>query len=257
MKKNMFFLIFWSLVFNSICLSQGIIHLDISTSTDTVDFIITNKWGKRTGNDPRGTGIKYNEIPGAGYGAEGYGDNPWFNVFLLSMVSPQDDGVYEIKLIASELSKFTCTVDTRPESNGPLFKKELNTFLDKNSEMTYKFTYYGTPGVPAKVEKVIAITSLGQDITTGGKLNLVGNQTFVNSLQLLCSQMVTFFNAGNKVQAYNKLSSLKYQIQNAYTNPTGSQFVNDYAYTVLMEDITLTFVLINCTTCESTERIQK
>ncbi|MEW6061728.1 MAG: hypothetical protein AB1600_07285, partial [Bacteroidota bacterium] len=66
-----------------------------------------------------------------------------------------------------------------------------------------------------------------------------------------------FYNAGNKAQAHNKLNEIKSNIQSAYNTPTGTQFVNEYAYNVLLEDISLTFNLINYNGTIEEQRIRK
>ncbi|MEW6062001.1 MAG: hypothetical protein AB1600_08690, partial [Bacteroidota bacterium] len=216
----------------NVLMSQGVVHLQFSVG-DGVDYIVIDPFGRKTGLDPRVSEMINNEIPNAGYSVINYGDDEWFNQFTMRLISPQDDGVYLVKLVGRWLSSFSFYFTAEPEKiTSPSIGKEIKSFLDKDAEMTYKFTYNGTSSTATKVEKVITITSLGQDITTGGKLNLVGNQTFVNSLNTKCSQMVNFYNAGNKAQAHNKLNEIKSNIQSAYNTPTGTQFVNEYAYNV-------------------------
>lgn len=236
--------------------AQNQVWLGVNTQ-EAVDFIVTDQWGRRTGKDPR-NGSSFYEIPGSNYSLTNYGDDSWPLDFSLQIVTPMEDGSFTIKFIGDTLSKFNLYFRATPESDTyPSLRVDVETFLDKGAEMTYKFTYNGTSSAATKVEKVIAITSLGQDITAGGKLNLVGNQTFVNSLVSQCNQMATYFNAGNKRSAHNTLNAIKYSIQTAFSNPTATQLVNDYANTVLMEDIQLTYQLINCQNCPSTERLQK
>lgn len=242
-------------------LCQGEANMTILTQTNInieqgVDFVVTDRFGRKKGFDPRSGGRYYDSLPNASYGYDNAMGATVID-FALKIFTPQDDGIWMIQLIGDTLCKFDFYVSVTSIEGSQKIRYNKNIFIDKDAVLNYKFTYYGTPGSPAKVEKIISITSLGQDITTGGKLNLVGNQAFVNSLNAKCSQMVNFYNAGNKAQAHNKLNEIKSNIQSAYNTPTGDQFVNEYAYNVLVEDISLTFNLIDYHGTIEEQRIRK
>lgn len=249
LMNKLFFVVLVQILFSTVSnvYSQENVGFNFSTAGE-IEFIVTDKWNRRTGLDPRGAMIQYTEIPDAGYGAEGYGEDMSFVTFTHTHFSPDDDGTYEIKFIGTNLNKFKFSIFARSRNSAlQKVKKDIDTFIEKDAEMTYKFTYYGNPATPANVEKVININSLGQDIATGGKLNLVGNQTFIKNLLSHCDQMAKHYNAGKKEEAYNSLNEIKKTIQNASRTSAGKMFVNDYAYKVLSEDIDLTFRLIGYT----------
>ncbi len=231
---------------------QGQVNFQF-TSRNLIDFIVTDPQGNKTGKDPRGSGIKFHDIPGSSYGIVAYGDNNVFAEFIYRHISPHDDGTYNIDFIGTELGTFEYFIYALPEdATAQRVKRSIKTYIDINAVMTYKFTYYGNPATPASVEKVININSLGQDIATGGKLNLVGNQAFIKNLHSHCNQMARLYNAGKKAEAANTLNEIKKSIQDASRTPVEKTFVNEYAYKVLSEDIDLTAHLIGYTDSSDT-----
>lgn len=226
---------------------QGQVNFQF-TSRNLIDFIVTDPQGNKTGKDPRGSGIKFNDIPGSSYGITSYGDEEFIAEFIYKHISPQDDGTYTIDFIGKGLGQFEYFVYALPEdATAQQVKRSIKTYIDSNTVMTYQFTYYGNPVTPAKVEKVINIYSLGQDIATGGKLNLVGNQAFIKNLLSHCDQMAKLYNAGKKAEADNTLKEIKKSIQDVTSTPGEKIFVKEYAYKVLLEDIDLTAHLIGYT----------
>lgn len=222
-----------------VLLSQPKVDIQFSVVGTSASFIVIDKWQHRTGEDPRGGGITYTEIPGANYSTDNAGDDDlWYNEFEYEFVSSKSPNILTISVIGKKLSKFNLNVGSFPDDqNYSSLNTSVNLFLDQNAEQSYNFTYYGTIGYIPKLEKIITPQTLVQDLTAGGKLNLIGDQSFVSNLMTSANKVITGINSGDKAYAKKYLDVVNSAVINAYTTPTSSKFVDSYAYPIVMEDI--------------------
>jgi len=235
--------------------SQNNGWLDISSNT-TVQFIVTDPSGKRTGEDPRGVsnpyqGLRLREIPGASYATNSVGDNPTAGFtptpedfgfeFGDPISTPSSNGVYAIEAIGTEAGKYSLFVEVTPKrgSNLQSFSQEIDGLTDKDQVTNYNFSYNGTPGAPVKFEKLVTQQLLHQDLDNSLKLNLLGNTAFYNSLSGMLTQFDQSLAAHDSVAARIILQNYSQQI-NAIprsNDTTASQFVLQNADTVIQNDL--------------------
>jgi hypothetical protein len=169
--------------------SQTRIDLQIDASV-AVDYIVTNPAGKQSGIDARvvdksGEPVLLHEIPNAGYGYMSVGksdpkdETSESTEFNAGFLSPQGDGVYQIDLIGNKLASFNIYLtlsshDTTRAQDAQF--SILDAPIDKDSVVTYLFTYHEAPGSPVSFTKVVSVTSLIQDVTVMRKFGWIKNQ---------------------------------------------------------------------------------
>ncbi len=128
--------------------SQNSGWLDI-TSNSTIQFIVTDPSGRRTGEDPRGAtnpyqGLRFREMPNAVYSTNSNGDNPLQDStsppgdfdfeFGDSIGTPGSDGVYSITTIGTEPGKYWLEIVVTPENGSTLqgFRQGIYGLTDED-----------------------------------------------------------------------------------------------------------------------------
>lgn len=176
-------------------------------ASEAVNFIVTDPKGRRTGVDPRYKAkpddwLWLEEIPKANYAFMSVGNlDPngpveVFMEFVYHFNSPEGDGVYTVQVIGNNLSTFELFVDAsgrdRAKTQDAMFETR-NIPIDKDSVITYLFTYHGAPGSPVSLVKVVSASSLLQDVAAMRKLNWITSQATVDKYVSLYTAYGTQF----------------------------------------------------------------
>ena len=203
---------------------QNIVYFQI-TSTNSVHFIVTDPFGRRTGSDPRGAenrllGIDIDEIPKATYSFEGPGDNPdstkpqervTYHVFMYLFESPQNDGVYSIRVIGISTSNFKLHVSISPNEilNGRKFRYVLGGApIEADSVINYNLEYRSSLAGEITLKKEVSSRSLLQDISAMRQLVWIKNQPTADKYVNLISSFGTQFQQKDYVAARTTLGAI-------------------------------------------------
>ena len=149
--------------------SQTHVSLQIDAS-DVVDYIVTNPEGRRSGIDPRvvdqsGKPILLDEISHAGYGYMSVGNrDPKGDVsvtaeFTAGFSSPQGDGIFRIDLIGLKTAKFDLYLNLSSDDTTRAQDADFSILqvpIDKDSVLTYLFTYHGALDSPVSLIRQIS-----------------------------------------------------------------------------------------------------
>lgn len=235
--------------------SQNTGGLDI-TSNSTVQFIVTDPLGRRTGEDPRGVdnpyqGKRLEEIPNGNYSTDSNGDNPSADSasqsvdfgfeFGVGISSPENDGVYTIETIGTELGKYSLEIIVTPENESTLqrFRQDIEGLTDKDQVTRYRFSYNGAVGAPVKFEKLVTQRLLRKDLDNSFKLKLLGNNAFYKILSETINRFHESLSAHDTATAHITLQNYWHLISAVPrgNDTTASQFVLADAYTILQTDL--------------------
>ena len=160
-------------------------------STQTVNFLVIDSLGRRTGVDPRGSisgrdWKSFTEIPNSNYASVSVGSLDTTDVvqvsreFIYHFTSPTQDGGYKICVIGNTLGTFDLSVDAdaydRVHLQGARFAVSVAP-IDKDSMVTYLFTYHGPKGTRVSLAKAVSANSAIQDIGAMRKLNWLSTQS--------------------------------------------------------------------------------
>jgi hypothetical protein len=223
------------------------------TSDITVQFIVTDPLGRRTGNDPRGSnnpwiGVPLDEIPNANYGNSGLGDSPvdttsevsdnWHE-FDDQIQSPEGDGIYKIDCIGLELTKFLLGIHLASNDTTQMqeFTTQFTGLIDSNEVVSYQIDYHGQPGSSITFQKVVTQQVLHQDLDNSFKLGLVGNSAFYTILSDSLNQFDQSLAAKDSIAARSTLQNFLNQITQAPRDSAGTNFVTSDAFNILQSDV--------------------
>ena len=243
MKKFLFFL----LLFPSVVVrveSQTRISLQIDAS-NVVDYVVTDPAGRQSGIDPRvidqsGQPVQLNNIPNSGYSYMSVGNSAlngnWSvsSEFTAGFLSPQGEGVYRIDLIGDTLAAFNIYLTLASYDTTLAQDAQFSTFkvpIDKDSVVTYLFTYHEAPGSAVSFTKVVSATSLIQDVTVMRKLGWIKDQETAN-------KYLDYFNSAKSQLQSNNLSGARATLQTVLSNAIADSVNNltHDAYALLSSD---------------------
>jgi len=227
------------------CQNRGDIQMD---SDSGIHFLVTNPHGQKTGVDPRGTsnpeiGREYDEIPESNYGTTSAGDNPeeneanqpdnYSNEFLSKLVSPDDDGVYQIDCFGLQLEKFTLyialTTDD-PTAMQPFWTK-ITGVIGPNEVVTYYWDYHGQPGIPITFEKVVKPQIIRQDFDNCSKLKIIKDAQLDSNLGNILAAFQKDLAKADSVSARQQIVLFQQTL-----GSDSSTLVHTYAWNILQDD---------------------
>ncbi|MBF8296141.1 MAG: Alpha beta-propellor repeat-containing integrin, partial [Bacteroidetes bacterium] len=160
-------------------------------STQTVNFLVIDSLGRRTGVDPRGSisgrdWKSFTGIPNSNYASVSVGSLDTTDVvqvsreFVYHFTSPMQDGDYKICVIGNTLGTFDLSVDADAYDRDHLQDAHFAVSaapIDKDSMVTYLFTYHGSKGTSVRLAKAVSPNSAIQDIGAMHKLNWLSTQS--------------------------------------------------------------------------------
>lgn len=161
-------------------LSQTKNHLLVSTS---VHLVVTDPSGRKMGVDsriskPYDQWTWYREIPNATIGFNNTNESESSSTeFEAFTTSPHDDGTFKIELIGDTICTSFLLVYATPQNNVGEVQRasyRIRTIpVDKDSVVTYLFTYHAARPASVSLVKVVSARSLVQDIAAMQKLRLI------------------------------------------------------------------------------------
>ena len=152
-----------------------------------VQFVVTDPLGRRCGVDHRAAPtiydwLWYEEIPNGNYSAQGIGsldpNDPGVGSmeFVCNLISSEDFGNYLIQVIGVKTGVFHLYAGASGRDTSltqhALFEMKVIP-IDKDSIITFQFTYYSPPGSPAGLAKIVNTNSLLQDLAAMRKLDWI------------------------------------------------------------------------------------
>ncbi len=160
--------------------------MQINSSND-VNFIVVDPQGRKTGVDSRNAKthsqwVWLREIPRANYSFDGEEMQASMQ-FLCRFNSPTADGIYTIHIMGKKLSAFNLSLSATGYDSTRIQDAifELHNIpLDRDSVVTYLFTYHRAPRYPARFEKAVDAKSLVQDLAAMRKLKWIRSQQAMN-----------------------------------------------------------------------------
>ncbi|MCX6143817.1 MAG: hypothetical protein NTZ35_11410, partial [Ignavibacteriales bacterium] len=195
--------------------SQSRVHLYVSSSAE---YIVTDPVGRHTGIDPRYSRPSeqwtwLEQIPNAtiGYNTSNE-EGPSSIDFEILFNSPEGDGVYTIVLIADRLTisglvANITSIDNPLQLQHPYFQVD-GIPIEKDSAVTYLFTYHGAPGAPVSLVKVVSASSLVRDVAAMLKLNWITTQPIADKYVTLINSYSTQLQQNNYTGARGSLISI-------------------------------------------------
>lgn len=229
----------------------------IGTKNTNAQFMLVDYNGNRTGYDPITQSlISETKLPSITYFI-GNSDHP---VYVLQGRYPVTMTPLNMKIVltgAQLSSNIGVAVEIEETDSGLAFPqstvlKGFMTILDVNQVSTYDVAY--TPAQTFVFTKVAVPSDLIADITTAGKLNLVGNQLYINELiakvnaiENARTQPTTAITGEDEHDDDKKLTpaqrakksyqKLLQEITDKYNKPEANEFVKQEAYNVLKDDL--------------------
>jgi hypothetical protein len=191
-----------------------------------VNYVVTDPAGRMTGIDPRSAARRENwkrfqEIPQSNYGFMSVGDlDPNASVevsaeFVCHFASPESDGTYTFEFFGNKLGKFNLYVtaggyDTTHIQNVRFDLKNIP--IDKDSVITYRFSYHGRPGSDVSFVKVVSANSLLQDVSAMHKLGWIRDQSTADKYLGYFSTAKTQLEQNNTAGARTTLQSVLHDV---------------------------------------------
>ena len=198
-------------------------EVDMQVDADhIVNYVTIDPAGRKTGIDPRGAIARkdwkrYQDIPRSNYAFMSVGDldsNASVDVsseFVCHFTSPEGDGTYTFEFFGNRLGKFNLYVtaggyDTTRIQNVRFDLKNIP--IDKDSLITFRFTYHGQPGGDASFVKVVSSNSLLHDISAMRKLDWITAQSVAESYSRLFVLYASQLEENNIKAAQSTLESV-------------------------------------------------
>ena len=167
--------------------SKGAITI---ASSENIHFVVADPHGRRSGADPRGTvadtiyGVTFiDEIPGANYAFSGMADIEGNNgteshEFSFNPQLSEHEGMYTLVGIGTRVSSywFSSHVLLPRGKTYELRRFSAAGAVDKDSTVTYRFTYYRSSDKVLVFEKVVDAGSLAKDVAAMFKLDWITPQ---------------------------------------------------------------------------------
>ena len=103
--------------------------------------------------------------------------------FNADFLSPQGDGTYHIDLIGNKLASYNIHLTVSSQDTTRAQDAQFNILespIEKDSVVSYLFTYHQAPGSPVRFAKIVSVTSLIQDVTVMRKLGWIKDQGTIN-----------------------------------------------------------------------------
>jgi hypothetical protein len=210
-----------------------------------VNYVVTDPAGRMTGIDPRGAARRenwkrYEEIPESNYGFMSVGDlDPNASVdvsseFVCLFESPEGDGTYTFQFFGNKLGKFDLYVtaggyDTTHIQDVRFDLKNIP--IDRDSVITYRFTYHGRPGSDVSFVKVVSANSLLQDVSAMRKLGWITDQPTADKYLSYFSTAKTQLEQNNTTGARTTLQSVLRDV-----DVDSSSMLTSKAYALLRDD---------------------
>ena len=160
-----------------------------------VQFVVTDPAGRKSGADPRYSKAseqwtRFDQIPNSRYGETYYQeDEPPKIEFETYLRSPGQEGTFTIEIIGDSTRSTSLVIDvvsslTRSQVQQPYYEIAAIP-IEKDSAITFQFTYHCAPGDSVGLVKVVSAISLVQDIAVMRKLGWIKNQRTADAYQAL------------------------------------------------------------------------
>lgn len=199
------------LLSNTLCstFAQGRLYMQIASD---IQFLVTDPLGRQTGVDTRySKPIKqwkrFEQIPNATFGDENSNEGgPSVVLFESFLQLPESEGTYTIELIGDSsrvafLTAYVLPWDTAAHLQHPYFHVKKIP-IDKDSSVTYHFTYHAAQGRPVGFAKAVSASSLARDISSMRGLNWIKST-------LTSGKYLSFINTFRKHVARNNLAAAR------------------------------------------------
>jgi hypothetical protein len=187
-----------------------------------VNYVVADPAGRMTGIDPRGAARRedwkrYQEIPQSNYAFMSVGDlDPNASVevsteFICHFDSPGGDGTYAFQFFGNKLGKFNLYVTAGGYDTTHIQRVRFdvkNIPIDRDSVITYRFTYHGRPGSNVSFVKVVNANSLLQDVSAMLKLNWMPMQSTADDYSELFRSYASQFEQNNIKAARSTLEGV-------------------------------------------------
>ena len=234
-------------------MSQTIGYFNV-TSTSVTHFIVTDRLGRRTGVDPRGTqipmtGRSLDEIPGANYSTSTPGDAPneepspedlsfEFEYFF---GSTEVDGVYRIETIGLARGAYTLYVDISQRAGSSIqpFSITVKGIIDSMQSSFYELEYHGMVGTAIKVRKNVSGGTLRQDVNVSYAKKWLGDQSFYHDLTRELDSLDMYLANRDSSFARRVLEGLQRNVNTAGQQTSGSMFITADAYAIISSDVSV------------------
>jgi hypothetical protein len=204
----------------SISNAQNYVMWQIDVS-DT-HFKITDPSGRRSGSNYKETDIMddskwFEEIPNANYSSMGIGsldpNDPGLHCmeYTASFIAPQGEGMYTIQVIGIKLKTFNISIDVSSKDTVKIRNVDFalqNIPIDKDSVVTYYFTYHSSIGSPVGLVKVVNPQTLVQDVSAMSKLGWIQSQTTVQDYNQLYNTVGSQISVNNISGARTTLNTI-------------------------------------------------
>jgi hypothetical protein len=205
--------------------SQTIVHLTIDTD---VNCIVADSSGRKTGVDsryskPYSQWIWMRQIPNStiGYNTSNEG-GPSLLEFEALLNSPSQDGWFTIQLIGHALRVAVLLIDVTTQHDAinaqePRYEIEAIP-IDKDSTVTYVFTYHSAPGSLTTLVKAVSPNSLLRDILAMRKLHWITSQSTADKYATLIERYSNQSKLSNLSDARSTLATIIQNISSDSSN---------------------------------------
>jgi len=197
--------------------SQPVARMEI-LCTDQADFVVTDPLGRRTGDDPRygksfQNRTQYRDDRGAAFHNETVGDGaPDYMQFEKGLFSTTDDGDYRIQFIGERLGTFDFYVSVGPHlTKMPIHKARFSRDripIDKDSSVTFLFSYHLDRNAPVSLSKIVSIQSLGQDLRIMRKLKWISEASSADKYKAFIDTCAAQIRDKNLIDARSTLARI-------------------------------------------------
>ena len=230
--------------------SQGYLQMDIM---GPIHYVVTDSMGRRTGFDPRIDG-DYSEIPNMGYGLSGADShdpdteplNFWEFGFNTNVKDPTFHEQFTVTVIGIHRGVFSGIVgwSVDPGKGG---SAKIQGLVDSNQTSSFTFSISMDTSRVFEYSKVVAASSLRQDLDNSYDLNLLGNRSLYKKWGQQVERIENQLERKDPSKAYEELERFAKELKNVREETEKheerkrkpNQFVTSEAFDILSEDVAI------------------
>lgn len=190
-----------------------------------VELLVIDPQGNKTGFDPSVNTI-VEQIPNSGWGVDEF---PGIPPTRFVGIGEPKGGTYRLEVIGINPTTYTLGIrmaDSAGNSRQPVF----NGITSLGIISTYTITYDPAPGVTPKVERVVTIEDIKNDVKIAFNLGLINNEGVQQSLLAKLENAKKEIGQGNIQAAKNILKAFINEV-----NAQKEKHIKEYAVKILLE----------------------
>jgi hypothetical protein len=196
-------------------------------------------------------GKQLNEIPEANYSTNAIGDSPKKyepletdiqHEFMYNVKSPTNDGSYQIDCIGLKSARFDLSISLLLDNLGHVssFDTSLTGLVGVNTVVSFCMQYKGQQGGITRIERLVSLSDIRQDLDNSYKLQLLGDHSFHKELSNILDSYEKHLSRKDTLKAVKELEKFHDRITKEYkegTKARDKRFVTADALHILSYDV--------------------